>query len=165
MTNARARHSAASAEAGFMLIEAMIAIVILAVGLVGVTNLMLVSASANKLAHAGTGAAAQATEVLERLKAIPFNNLSPGGSLTSDAGATLGCDDNTLDCAVAGNFNAQRDIPGVGRIKTRWQIVAIDSQTLFITVRSQSTTLFATQTRAEFTTFRSCTAGSQGCPL
>lgn len=165
MSGSKPRTKVRPAEAGFTLIEAMISVVVLVVGVVGVSNLMLVSASANKLAHAGTGAAAQATEVMERLKAIPFNSLTAGGSLTSDAGSALDCNDNSQDCAVGGNFNARRDIPGVGRIRTRWRIVSIDSQTMFLTVRAQADTLLAAQTRAEYTTFRSCTATSQGCPF
>ena len=60
-----------------------------------------------------------------------------------------------------------RDVPGVGRIKTRWQIVrpgAGGPDTLFIVVRSQSTAgLASIRSRSEFTTFRTCTVA--GCPF
>jgi hypothetical protein len=71
------------------------------------------------------------------------------------------------NCVVPGNYNLARDVPGVGRIKTRWQIVrpgAGGPDTLFITVRSQSTaTLAGIRSRSEFTTFRTCTVA--GCPF
>ncbi len=152
-------------EAGFTLIEALIAIVILVFGLLAVTNLLLVGAHSNVAAHLGTGATAQASEVLERLKAIPFNSLSAGGDLTSDAGSISNCDDTpSQDCVVAGNFNARKGIPGLGMIRTRWQITAVDSETYFIAVSSQSTAPLGSRTRADFTTFRSCTSVTQGCP-
>ncbi len=159
--------SARSHQDGFTLVETLIAIVILAVGLVAVVNLLVVSARSNFLGNATTAAAAQAAETLERLKAIPFNNLKAGGSLTADAGTVPGCDDQTQvgGCVVPGNFNSLRAIPGPGPIRTRWVITTVDVETLYIRVLSASTTPFVgSQARAEFTTFRSCTAASQGCP-
>jgi hypothetical protein len=56
-------------------------------------------------------------------------------------------------------------MPGVGEIRTFWEIQQIDGQVLFIRVRSQSTAALAgARSRAEFTTFRSCTATGIGCP-
>lgn len=140
------------------------AITILAFGLIAVTNLLLVAAQSNSVAHASTGAAAQASEVLERLKAIPFVTLTPGGDLDADQG--IGdCDDTTQigGCVVAGNFNSRRGIPGLGEIKSRWTIVAVDAQTLFIEVRSEGLSpLVVTRSAAHFTTFRTCTG--VGCP-
>jgi hypothetical protein len=72
-----------------------------------------------------------------------------------------------VNCIIPGNYNLARDIPGVGRIKTRWQIVrpgAGGPDTLFIVVRSQSTaTLAGIRSRSEYTTFRTCTVA--GCPF
>lgn len=160
------RARAGSAEGGFTLVETLVAVVILSFGLMAVTNLLLVGAQSNTVAHASTGAAAQASEVLERLKAIPFTTLTEGGSLDTDEGV-INCDDTTRTggCVVAGNFNSRRGIPGLGEIKTRWIIEVIDAQTLFIEVRSESTAPMAgARSRADFTTFRSCTAPTAGCP-
>src|ERR671935_1116877 len=90
---------ARSGEAGFTLAEALVAILILVVGLMAVTNLMVVSAASNVAANQGTAAATAATEVLERLKALPFCappapppavcapnvRLAAGGDLEADA--------------------------------------------------------------------------------
>ncbi|PYQ15521.1 MAG: hypothetical protein DMF80_08685 [Acidobacteria bacterium] len=147
---------AATGESGFTIVEAMIAIVILVFGLMAVTNLMVVAGSSNTAANHGTAATSQATEVMERLKAIPFTTLTTGGSLSADVG--------TANCQ-AGNFNVYRGIPGVGVIRTRWQITSAGADVLFIAVRSESTSpLVGSRSRAEFTTFRSCSATTLGCP-
>lgn len=140
-----------SSEAGFTLVEALVAIVILVFGLIAVTNLMLVAASSNSVANQSTAAATIAAQRLEQLKAQPFTSLTPGGDVASDVT----------------NFNQDDDVPGVGRIHTRWAVVAIaaDAQVYFIQVRSEGTgALSVGRSRAEFTTFRSCTNVALGCP-
>jgi hypothetical protein len=163
-------HSATpSPEAGFTLAEALVAILVLVIGLMAVTNLMVVSAASNVAANQGTAAATAATEVLERLKALPFCDppapppavcapnvrLAAGGDLEADAGA-----------APPGvGYWDEINLQGVGRIHTRWQIVQVDAQTRFIRIRSEGVSaLGGPRTRAEFTTFRSCTAVASGCP-
>jgi competence protein ComGC len=142
----------APSEAGFTLMEALIAMLILMVGLIAITNLMLVAASSNTAANQGTAAATIASQRLEQLKAVPFNDarLNPGGSVTSDVG---------------GFFTSPDDmVPGVGQIHTRWEIVAVDPQVRFIRVRSEGTgALSVSRSRAEFTTLRACTVASLGC--
>jgi len=161
-------------EAGFTLIEALIAIVVLVVGILAVVNLFVVASTSNAIGNHSTAATGQATETLERLKAIPFLQITAAmggttaGDLNADAGTILNCVETvTPTCVVPGNYNLARDIPGVGRIKTRWQIVrpgAGGPDTLFIVVRSQSTAQLASiRSRAEFTTFRTCTVA--GCPF
>jgi len=139
-------------EAGFTLMEALIAMMILTFGIIAVTNLMIVAASSNSVANQATAAATIAAQRLEQLKAVPFNDarLNPGGSVTSDLG---------------GFFTSPDDmVPGVGQIHTRWQIVAIDPQVRFIRVRSEGTgALSVSRSRAEFTTIRACTVASLGC--
>jgi type IV pilus modification protein PilV len=140
-----------SSEAGFTLVEALVAIVILVFGLIAVTNLMLVAASSNSVANQSTAAATIAAQRLEQLKAQPFTSLTTGGDVDSDLT----------------NFNQDDDVPGVGRIHTRWAVVAIagDAQVYFVQVRSEGTgALSAGRSRAEFTTFRSCTNVALGCP-
>ncbi len=153
-------------EAGFTLVEALVAMVVLIFGLLAVSNLMIVAGTSNSVANQSTAAAAQASEVMERLKGISFTALTTGGDLAADAGSVTNCSDAAQDCVVAGNFNAQRVVPGVGPIKTRWQVVAgPDNQVIFIRVRSEGQgTIGRSRTRAEFTMFRTCTSTDLGCP-
>jgi type II secretory pathway pseudopilin PulG len=136
-------------EAGFTLVEALVAIVVLVFGLIGVTNLMIVAASSNAVANQGTAAATIAAQQLELLKATPYNTLAAGGSVEPPD--------------VAGFFRDD-DLPGVGRIHTRWEVVATgDPLVRFVRVRSEGTgVLSVRRSRAEFTTFRTCT--SAVCP-
>ena len=163
----------AAGERGFTLIEALIAIVVLAVGLIAVTNLLVVGAASNTIGNHTTNTTAIASEVLERLRDIPFatgSNPAVPVLVVSPAGAidvTPTCDDNlsTNACVRPGNFQAFKDVPGVGRVLTTWEIVRLDGQTYFIRVRSETTAVLArARARAEFTTIRSCTAESLGCP-
>jgi type IV pilus modification protein PilV len=159
-------------QAGFTLIEVLIAIMILVVGLIGIANLFVVAGSTTSAASRSTAAAAAASEVMERLKAIPFTDFVVGknttvGNITADAGATLGCDDDAVDCVVFNNYNARKFVPGIGELKTRWSITkGNDNQVLFIVVRSESLMpMLAGRSRSEFTTFRSCTnTDENGCP-
>jgi len=136
-------------QAGFTLVEALIAIVILVFGLLAVTNLMIIGASSNSVANQSSATTGIASEQLELLKAIPFGTLTAGGSLTAD------------------NTGYYRDdtIDGVGFIHTRWQISSPNSQTFFIHVVSEPKGgLLKTRARADFSTFRTCTAQPMGCP-
>lgn len=142
---------AARAEAGFTLVEALVAIVVLLVGVASVANLMLVAASSNTVGNQGTAAATLAGREIERLMAIPYDQLVVGGDLESDVT----------------DFNRDDELPGVGIVHTRWQVVAIggDNQTRFIRVRSEGTgALTRARSRAEFTSVRSCTSTDIGCP-
>lgn len=137
-------------EAGFTLIENLIAIIVLVFGLIAVTNLMLVAGTSNAVANQATAATAAAQQQLEFLKATPFTALVAGGSVTA-------C--NAPYCTTT-------DVAGVGRIQTRWQIVAIDPESYFIRVRSEGTgVLVQARSRAEFTTIRACTDTSINCPV
>jgi type IV pilus modification protein PilV len=160
-------------QAGFTLIEVLIAVMILIVGLIGIGNLFIVAGSSVTASSSSTAAAATASEVMERLKAIPFTGFTVGknttvGSLTADTGSLAApCNDDVTDCVAATNYNALKDIPGIGQIRTRWTISkGADDEVLFFVVRSESTTpLLSARSRAEFTTFRSCTnTDENGCP-
>jgi len=65
-------------EAGFTLVEVLIAIVVLVFGLIAVTNLLLVAASNNSAANLGTASAAAASQQMELVKATPYNALVLG---------------------------------------------------------------------------------------
>ena len=139
-------------QEGFTLIEALFAIVILIFGLMAITNLYAVAGSSNTVANHGTAAVTQATEQMERLKASNFEDITPGGNLEESASG----------------YSREDVIEGVGTIRTRWLIVTIpgDAQVKHITVRSESTgAITGARSRAEFTTFRSCTVEENSvCP-
>ena len=141
-----------SREAGFTLVEALCAIVILAFGLIAITNLLLVASTSNTTANLSTGATTLAAQQLEVLKNLPFadSNAIPNPALA--AGGDLEADQ-------AGFFtDPPAEVPGVGQIRVRWTIVDVDTQTKFIAVRAESTALLiGARSRAEFTVFRSCT--------
>ena len=139
-------------EKGFTLVEALTAIVILAFGLIAITNLMVVAASSNSVANQGTAATTAASQVMEQLRAAPFETLTPN---TGNLNANDPC------CFREENFE------GVGLIRTRWRIDAFapaNPRALFITVRSEGTgALSGARSRAEFTTIRTCTNAAIGC--
>ena len=136
-------------EAGFTLVEALCAMVILVFGLIAIANLLLVASTSNTTANVSTAATTLAAQQLEVLKAVPFNNdplglLVAGGDLDTDQGGYFA--------------DPPPEVPGVGQIRVRWKIVDIDVETKFIQVRAESTApLIGARSRAEFTVFRSCT--------
>src|SRR6185503_18064847 len=75
------RSANVSSESGFTLIEALVAVVVLAVGLISVANLMVVAAASNAVANQATAAATVASQELERLTALPYDQLLEGGDL------------------------------------------------------------------------------------
>lgn len=135
------RRPAAGDQAGFTLVEALVAMVILSFGLIAVTNLMLVAATSNGVANQSTAATAAASQRLEQLKALAFTDpgLAAGGDVTAD---------------VAG-FNENVDVTGVGRVHVRWDIDDVDATTKYVVVRAEGLgTLSGPRSRAEFTTLR-----------
>jgi type II secretory pathway pseudopilin PulG len=165
-------------EAGFTLIEALIAIVVLAFGLIAVTNLFVVAASSNQIGNYNTATATEASEVMERLRRIPFNTLAPpantiAGNLLADQPAAnlppVPPSTSEPDVVIGGvpQFNMYRDVAGIGRIRTRWTVQSftdvLTTPVLLITVRSQVIGPFGGQlSQAQFSTFRTCTGA--GCP-
>ena len=138
-----------SSEEGFTLIEALIAILILVFGLMAIANLYAIAGTSNTVANASTVAAAMASDRMEQLKSKPFEDLNGGGNLDENA---------------ANGYWTEESIPSVGIVRTRWLItdVSSDPKVKFITVRSEATgAVTGARTRAQFTTFRSCTVDSQ----
>lgn len=165
----RATRVADRTEAGFTLIESLVAIIVLSFGIIAITNLMTVAASSNAVANQSTAAATIATREMERLKALPFVDacLDEGGDL----------DDNVPDVAVppaltaadgtcvAGVYWTLASVNGVGRILVRWSVDDVvpsrgadpdlPAGLKFITVRAEGQgALTGRRSRAEFTTFR-----------
>jgi Tfp pilus assembly protein PilV len=154
-------------EAGFTLIEALTAIVILSFGLMAVTNLLIVAASSNAVANQSTAATNSASQVLEQLRSVSFQNLKKGGDLGEDKGTIPPVACNAPLVMPTPTYNCNDDIPGVGRIHTRWTIEDTNppnTQARFITVRSDGTgALTGARARAQFTTIRTCTNLLIGC--
>ena len=86
------------AEAGFTLVEALVAVVVLVFGLLAVTNLLLVAASSNSVANQSTAAVASASRAMDMLRATTYSALTSGGSVDSfDAtAAATDCSDPAL---------------------------------------------------------------------
>ncbi|MET0553904.1 MAG: prepilin-type N-terminal cleavage/methylation domain-containing protein [Vicinamibacteria bacterium] len=136
-------------EAGFTLVEVLIAIVVLVFGLIAVTNLLLVGASNNTAANLGTASTAAAAQQMEVLKARSFAELV---ALTGPLGGTS-------------TGTQQVPMQGAGAIQVNWTIERRASQLMFITVQAQgSGAMVAARSRAILTSFRSCTAETAGCP-
>jgi type II secretory pathway pseudopilin PulG len=168
MTDPTREKDGRGAEAGFTLIEALVAIVVLIFGLMAVTNLMLVAASSNSVANQGTAAVASATRAMDLIKATTFDVLddSPGGTDFDPGDGGRECTDPLL---TVNEFHCTETVPGVGIIHTHWWVTALpDPRLLHVRVRSEGTgALSGARSRAEFTTFRSCTnsdPASGGCP-
>jgi type II secretory pathway pseudopilin PulG len=155
-------------EAGFTLVETLVAIVVLVFGLMAVTNLLLVAASANTVANQGSAATASASQVMDVLRSTEWSDLAAGGDLDSDA-TSPSPDCRALPAPITAVYNCDDNLPGVGTIKTRWTITpgVGTVRLLQITVRSEGTgALAAARSRATFTTYRACTQSTPGsCPL
>jgi type II secretory pathway pseudopilin PulG len=166
MTDTRREKVERGAEAGFTLVEALVAIVVLVFGLMAVTNLMLVAASSNSVANQGTAAVASATRAMDLLKATTYASLAPGGIPFDATDGGKECTDTTL---LVNEWHCNETVPGVGIVHTHWWITATgDPRLLYIRVQSEGTgALAGARSRAEFTTFRSCTnsdPATGGCP-
>ena len=150
-------------ESGFTLVETLVAIVVLVFGLMAVTNLLLVAATSNTVANQASAATASASQVMDLLRSTPWTSVLPGGNLTADT-TNPSPDCRALTSPLAA-YNCDDIIPGVGMIKTRWQITAGTGtvRLMLITVRSEGTGAIAgARSRATFTTYRTCTQSAAG---
>ena len=163
-------------EAGFTLIEALIAIVMLMVGLAAVANLFVLGVGWNQIGNQASAAVTEASDVVEQLKVLPYDDAglspspgppwpAPGNCLDQDCSSggrdyfrVRGTTDDLGALTGTGSFR------GVGQLRTRWEIIGIDSQTRFIRVRSEVLGPLSGPSRADFTIFRACTAVPLGCP-
>lgn len=140
-------------EAGFTLVEALMATFILMFGLASIFNLMIVATTSNSVANQSSAATLIAAEQLEVLRATPYNQLVDSAV-------------DTLATQTPGYF-AISDVAGVGRFETRWLIQTLTNANLrFLQVRTEPGGFRGRQARADLTTIRSCTLGTTaGCPL
>jgi len=153
-------------EAGFTLVEALVAVIVLVFGLMAVTNLMLVAASSNTVANQGTAAVNTATRVMDMLKSstyAAFTSVDTPWEAQPGGGPSCG-DPALMTLAVS---HCTDSIPGVGSVHAHWTITpdALDSRLYFVRVRAEGLgALTGARSRADFTTFRSCTNLDAGCP-
>jgi prepilin-type N-terminal cleavage/methylation domain-containing protein len=161
-----------SRESGFTLVEALIAIVLLAVGLMAVTNLFVIAAASNQVGNSTTITTAAATDVMEKLKAIRFDLLQPGGNVqgitVERAGVTYTPAVNEECNVVPGVFQCVYQPPGLGQegavplgstVVARWEIQAIPvagPPVYLIIARAEVIGPFGGRlSRSEFRVFRS----------
>ncbi|HET7293767.1 MAG TPA: prepilin-type N-terminal cleavage/methylation domain-containing protein [Vicinamibacteria bacterium] len=165
-------------QAGFTLIEALIAMIILLVGLIAIANLFVVAMSSNQIGNYTTVTTSIASDVMEKLKAAPFLSLTLYSKTAYDptqpwfeddwAETTTNWATTTLtpcDSTVATKEGCTTAVPGIGTVRTRWKVIdpqAGGTLTRFILVRSEVLGLLGRGTRSQFTTFRVCI--STGCP-
>jgi len=148
-----------NSEAGFTLIEALTATLILMFGLASIFNLMIVATTSNSVANRASAATMVASQELEVLRSTPFSTIT----LSAASGAPNG---DTLENQTAGFFNIT-EVEGVGRFETRWFVQTLTTPNqLFLQVRTEPGGFRGRSARAEFTTIRACTGGpTAGCPL
>ena len=138
-----------SSEAGFSIMEALLATMILIFGLASIFNLMIMTTTSGTVANQASAATMLAARRLEMLRATRFAAL----------GASPG---DTLENQTAPFFEIT-DVEGVGRFETRWRIQTMgNNNSLFIQVRSQAQGFRGRQSRAEMTSVRTCTLGTTG---
>jgi type II secretory pathway pseudopilin PulG len=140
------------AEAGFTIVEVLIAIVVLVFGLIAVTNLFIVAGSSNTVANQATAATDVAAGIVEGFKNQSWNTLTP------------------VTMAAVGSPQRTDNIVGVGVINSYWSITDVNDvgstvRVKFIRVRSEGASrLSRGRSRAELTTYRTCTTPALGCP-
>ncbi len=156
-------------ETGFTLVETLVAALVLAFGLMAVTNLLLVAASSNVVANQSGAATASATHMMDVLRSTDWDDLVVGGSLLADTTVPSPACSGTQ--VTPTSYNCDDSMPGIGLVKTRWQIAAAPgppatARLLQITVSSEGAgALTGARTRATFTTFRACTDTTRAkCP-
>jgi prepilin-type N-terminal cleavage/methylation domain-containing protein len=153
-------------DAGFSLVEVMVAIVILTVGLLSLAQMMVVATHSNSLSGRMTSCSALAKEQLERLKASPF--YTDPVAKTRNPQLNAGGDIN----ATVGGYSQIYDADGlpaaVGMFEVRWQITDVNDPGLPLQmVRIQMRCLpaagmrdqFAVIGEARFITYRSANVG------
>lgn len=140
-------------EAGFTILEAIIATMILIFGLAAIFNLMIVAVSQNSLANRASGATTMASHQMELLRSTPFASLTD-----SPAGV------DTLAAQTPGFFRID-NVQGVATFESRWSVQTLTDPNLkYLRVRTEPQGFLGRGARSELTTVRSCTLGTAaGC--
>ena len=138
-------------EAGFTILEAVIATLILLFGLASIFNLMIVAVSNNSVANRGSGATTLAAQQMEILRSTPFSALADSPT-------------DSLEVADP-DFSRIDHVEGVASYETRWEITTLSDPNLkYLRVRVEPDGFRGRAARSELTTVRTCTTGSAtGC--
>lgn len=103
----------ASSQHGFSLIEALVAFLILSVGMLGIASLQLISLKAGKTAELRTVAVIKVEEMFERIRNNPVildpNVAGSYESIAGDLGNDNGCNDYTGSRVVCTSAELARD--------------------------------------------------------
>lgn len=145
--------TAKNTEAGFTILEAIIATMILIFGLAAIFNLMIVAVSQNSLANRASGATTVASHQMELLRSTAFSSLT-----NSPTGV------DTLAIQTPGFFRID-NVQGVSAFESRWSVQTLTDPNLkYLRVRTEPQGFMGRSARSEFTTVRSCTLGTAaGC--
>ena len=146
-------------EAGFTLIEALIAMVILIVGIAAIANLMVVAGTSNTVANSSTAASAVASQQMDLLKSASFETLVSGGTATVPTGPHTTSHPACNAAVVTTAFACDALVEGVGTVHVQWAVTlapaAAPAATYFIDVVAQPIAPAVRQRgSARFTTFR-----------
>jgi len=138
-------------EAGFTILEAVIATLILLFGLASIFNLMIVAVSSNSLANRASGAVTLASHQMEILRSTPFSALADSPT-------------DSLEVADP-DFSRIDHVEGVASYETRWEITTLSDPNLkYLRVRVEPQGFRGRAARSELTTVRTCTLGTAaGC--
>lgn len=109
-------------QEGFTLIEVLVAVVILAVGLLGLSAMQLTSLKVNQGAYSRSQAALMASDMLDRMRANPdgveagnYDNLDTSGAIPSDQSCSDGCSSSQIASQDFREWAANyRDVYGLG---------------------------------------------------
>ena len=147
-------------EAGFTLIEALVAMVILLFGIAAVSNLMIVAGSSNTVANHATAATSAATRQMELLKSVPYNTLTAtvGGNVDVDQTTPAPFCSATWAAGIWDCNTPVGEYQGVGQVHVRWSVTSmapLAPGTFAIQVSAESSArAVGRRSRALFTTIR-----------
>jgi type II secretory pathway pseudopilin PulG len=159
-------------EAGFTLVEALTAMVILSFGLISIANLFAAATQTNGVANWQTATASVASQQMELLNELPFTTLAAAGAVGNLAADAAGCPALPPNPPGAGNCFFDTPIPPLGVVHTRWTIAptpaATGGQIVVLTVQAAPTaagaSLVGGRAISTFTTLRACVNTAVGCP-
>lgn len=90
-------------QSGFTLVEAMVSLVVLAVGMLGIAALYIESLRSSHMSTSYTNAVTLAADMADRIRAnsLGINNYNGAGAGVGTAGANNNCVNGAVDCTTA----------------------------------------------------------------
>ena len=120
---------------GFTLLEVLIAVVILALGLLAVAQIQVIAIRSNAQSRDVTEATAMATDHLEYLKTLPFGHADLGDLNTDNNDDLTGHDPDDAD-QVDDDYGFNPDDTPVGKYGRMWNVAdAGDTKSVVVIVR------------------------------